>query len=272
MIEPKPFITRADYFKLNESDRPKTGMCDKHGEFEIKRDESLPIKIIMATCPKCSAEYAEHLKKQKELEDKKSEEECYKRKLSGYGVTNRHYGKTFDAFIADTKDKKLALDTCRYLADMIISGVCKNVIMVGSVGTGKTHLANAICHRLAEEERHIKVRMETVTEIIRHYRSSYNKDSGVTEQGAIDYYSGRDLLIIDELGTSKGDDKELNILFEIINNRYESKLPTVIISNLSMPEVKETLGQRIIDRLKEDGCRVLGMQWESHRESHKSDF
>ena len=166
----------------------------------------------------------------------------------------------------------MALKTCKYVVEKVTEDVCKNIIMVGSVGTGKTHLAAAMCRYLAEQKECYKVKMATVTDIIRYYRSSYSNDNDLTEDEAISILTNKHLLIIDELGTSKGDDKELNILFEIINNRYEYKRPTVIISNLNIDAVKELLGQRIIDRLKEDGCRVLGMAWESHRETNKDEF
>lgn len=280
MIEPKPFITRNDYFAMDESERPENGVCPKHGTFKIKVDESLPLKIVMATCPRCTHEYKAWIEgnrlEREEKEKKEQKEKDLLTALNNYGVMPRHRGKTFESYIADTEQKQFALDTCKYVARKVVERVPKNIIMCGSVGTGKTHLAVAMCHYLAESYQgdrvYQKVTLETVTEIIRTYRSTYSRDSENTEQDIINFYTERDLLIIDELGTSKGDDKELNILFEIINNRYETKRPTVIISNQSIEQVKEILGQRIIDRLKEDGCRVLGMQWESHRETNKEQF
>lgn len=280
MIEPQPFITRNDYFKLDVNERPTEGVCPKHGGYKIKVDESLPLKIVMSTCPECTKEYnkwSSKAKEEQEIKDKASRKEKDRQIcLNNYGVSPRHRGKTFETYTADTKEKKFALETCKYVAQKVVDKVAKNVIMCGSVGTGKTHLAVSMCHFLADSSVndgvYQKVSLETVTEIIREYRSTYQRDSEKTEQDVINYYSTRDLLIIDELGTSKGDDKELNILFEIINNRYETKRPTVVISNQSIEKVKEILGARIIDRLKEDGCRVLGMQWDSYRETNKAEF
>lgn len=276
MIEPKPFITRNEYFQMEESTRPTHGHCEKHGKFEIKTDDTLPIQILMATCPSCTEEYKNWKNSQEEIEKKKREEEyqvmMYEKRLRKFGVSPRHFYKTFENYEAKTKEQKLALKTCQYVSQKVTEGVSKNIIMVGSVGTGKTHLASAMCHYLADFGDKYNVKMATVTEIIRYYRSSYSNDNDLTEDKVISTLTNKDLLIIDELGTSKGDDKELNILFEVINNRYEYKRPTVLISNLDIDAVKELLGQRIIDRLKEDGCRVLGMAWESHRETNKDEF
>lgn len=277
MIEPKPFIEFLEYKKLDESERPTVGYCDQHGEFEIK-----PLIVMNRIvgcsniCDTCSEIFKKWKLEQEEIQKEKDRldfiETIKNKKLEYYGVTPRHYGKTFDTYNADSKEKKLSLDTCKYVCDSIVDGICKNIIMVGSVGTGKTHLASSMCHYFAEKDKRYHVKLATVTELIRYYRSSYSNDNDLSQDEAIENLTHKDLLIIDELGTSKGDDKELNVLFEVINNRYEYKKATVIISNKSISEVKELLGDRIIDRLKEDGCRVLGMQWDSYRETNKDTF
>jgi len=276
MIEPKPFITRKDYFNLPESQRPKFGQCAEHGEFEIKCDESLPIKIIMSTCPKCSEDYSEWKLKQEEVEKKKRDEETreiiLKSRLLKSGVSERHFNKSFDNYIADTKEKKYSLDSMRYFVEKVLDGECKNMILCGSVGTGKTHLCQATLRYIVENTNDCYIRIRTIKEIIRHVRSTWSKESEIDEQGAINQLSNMQLLIIDEMGVQSGSDNELDIIFEIINNRYENKLPTVIVSNLEKKELINLLGQRIIDRLKEDGCRVLGMAWDSYRETNKQEF
>lgn len=277
MIEPKPFIEFLEYKKLNESDRPVTGNCEIHGAFDIK--PLIMLNRLMgctSVCPICSKEYKSWKSEQDEIKKETDRKELIERarnnKLERYGVTPRHYEKTFDTYIADTKEKALALKTCQYVCDSIVDGVCKNIIMIGSVGTGKTHLAASMCHYFAEKDERYDIKLSTVTELIRYYRSSYNNDNDLSQEEAINNITSKDLLIIDELGTSKGDDKELNVLFEVINSRYEYKKSTVLISNKSIEEVKELLGDRIIDRLKEDGCRILGMAWPSYRETNKNEF
>jgi DNA replication protein DnaC len=74
-----------------------------------------------------------------------------------------------------------------------------------------------------------------------------------------------DLLILDEVGVQFGSDFEKNLLFEVLNSRYESRRPSVILSNLSQPEVQNYLGERVVDRIREDGGRVMTFDWASHR-------
>lgn len=273
MNKPYPVITRNEFFNLPESERPKFGLCEKHGEFEIKFEDKSLLKVVMSTCPKCSEAYQEFKKLEAFNKKKEADLKLYNEKIQLMGVSKRHFNKTFESYIPSNEDQAFALESFKYFAETVIKKTCKNMIICGGVGVGKTHLAMAVCQYLAKHDlRHISACINTVTEIIRHFRASYSNDCEYTEQDSINKFSFTDLLVIDELGTSKGDDKELNILFEIINNRYEKKLPTLILSNLSIEEVKALLGDRMIDRLKEDGCRVLGVTGESYRSVNKEEF
>ena len=77
--------------------------------------------------------------------------------------------------------------------------------------------------------------------------------------------SETDLLILDEVGVQFGSDTEKLILFDVLNERYEKRRPTLVLSNLSLPDVEQYLGERIFDRLREDGGEAVVFDWESHR-------
>jgi DNA replication protein DnaC len=74
-----------------------------------------------------------------------------------------------------------------------------------------------------------------------------------------------DLLILDEVGVQFGSDTEKLILFDIINGRYEASRPTIVISNLAVPELEGYLGVRAFDRLREGGGRLVACNWASYR-------
>jgi DNA replication protein DnaC len=73
------------------------------------------------------------------------------------------------------------------------------------------------------------------------------------------------LLIIDEIGVQFGSPFETNLMFDILNERYEKLRPTLLLSNLTAPEIKAFLGERIYDRLREDGGQFVPFDWQSHR-------
>ncbi|WP_339959317.1 ATP-binding protein [Photorhabdus tasmaniensis] len=82
----------------------------------------------------------------------------------------------------------------------------------------------------------------TASRIIRAFRRSWSNDADTNEFETLRFYSELDLLIIDEIGVQYGTVSERNILFEVINNRYEDLLPTILISNLPMNDLPVFLG------------------------------
>ena len=62
-----------------------------------------------------------------------------------------------------------------------------------------------------------------------------------------------------------GSDTEKLILFDVLNERYEKRRPTLLLSNLVVDDVQAYLGERIFDRLREDGGEAVAFDWESHR-------
>ena len=73
------------------------------------------------------------------------------------------------------------------------------------------------------------------------------------------------MMALDELSGKFGSDAEKILLFDVLNERYEKRKSTIIISNLTVPEVKEYLGERIFDRMREDGGKSIAFDWKSHR-------
>ena len=62
-----------------------------------------------------------------------------------------------------------------------------------------------------------------------------------------------------------GSDAEKLLLFDVLNERYERRKPTLMLSNLTAQEVAAYLGERVMDRLREDGGEVVVFDWASHR-------
>lgn len=58
-----------------------------------------------------------------------------------------------------------------------------------------------------------------------------------------------EFLIFDDLGSSGFTEWRKEVLFETIDRRYESELPTVFTSNLTRDEIKKELGPRISSRM-----------------------
>ncbi|SUC27732.1 DNA replication protein dnaC [Providencia rustigianii] len=139
----------------------------------------------------------------------------------------------------------------------------RGLVLCGMPGTGKTHLAVSIAREIAGGLQE-SVFITTAARIIRAFRRTWSGNSEFSELDVLAKYCDPDLLIIDEIGVQYGTDSERNILFEVINDRYESLLPTILVSNLPLNELEEMLGERVVDRLLQGGT-VLTFNWATYR-------
>ena len=174
----------------------------------------------------------------------------------------RYRSKSFDNFEHNTKEQECAYNAAkRFVSDSTNNlRVGRCLILCGGVGTGKTHLACSIANALNSQG--CFAVFTTVSKLIRSVRASWGTKD---EQKVIDSFVDVDLLIIDEVGVQAGSDNEKNILFDVINGRYEQMKSTIIISNLNLQGIKEFLGERIVDRLRENGGTLIPFTGKSYR-------
>ncbi len=241
----------------------KEGHCEHHGAFQALEING---RVV---CPRC--EHARQVQDaQREAEQRRRQAELRSIVLRS-GVPPRFQSKTFDGFETDGDDNKArVLRICNAYADRFDErhAAGGGLVMCGKVGTGKTHLACAIANTVLAAGR--TALFISVLNAVRRVKQTYSKTSTETEQEAISQFFRPDLLIVDEVGVQLGTTAEHNILFEIINGRYERVLPTILLSNLTEKEMDETLGERIMDRMREGGGVVLAFDWPSKRKDIKT--
>jgi len=104
----------------------------------------------------------------------------------------------------------------------------------------------------------------TAPDLLDLLRSGYS--AGDYEE-LLDLCRTMDVLVLDDLGVERETDWAAEKLFQILNHRYQSELPTVIVTNCRLEE----LPPRIYDRLSDDDlcvrCQVLAP---SYRQRHSS--
>lgn len=239
-----------------------TGDCPKHGYWSA----DVPgVFACRARCRKCAEEAAAAEEAAKKEAKRKAAEDRRIRDLASIGVSARHLGKTFDTFIAENNEQKRNLDACREISDAVCKGSKRisSLILSGAPGTGKTHLSCAMIQQCYDAGK--EVDKSNVIQIIRNIKETWRKDSEQEESEVIGYYTSRDLLVIDEIGVQFGSETERLYVFEIINERYERCLPTVLITNLDADGLRAEVGDRVLDRLREDGGRLLTFTGQSYR-------
>ena len=239
-------------------------ICDQHGEYAaiISKHREGP-----SGCPAC----ADALQRQKDeeriaAERVKNAADRLANKLGAALIPTRFRDRSFEGYKATEPKQIKALTICREYAENFAehfkAGRC--LLLLGNVGTGKTHLATAIANHVMRTTTATAV-YRTVGGILQHIKGSYDRESGYSEADAFAAYTTPSLLIIDEVGATKPTEFELASLFNIINARYEEQMPTVIISNLPPKSLPEALGERCVDRLREGGGIALTFDWQSAR-------
>ena len=141
-------------------------------------------------------------------------------------------------------------------------------MLLGGVGSGKTHLASALVKSLIEQKH--TAMMITMLRLLRSIKECYAKDSKFKESSVIRQIETVELLVIDEVGMQFNSEAENVIIFDIMNARYEAVKPTVLISNLNFMEIEKVLGSRLIDRFYEGESKILIFDWESWRKKQRS--
>lgn len=250
--------------KLCEVLSTETRHCEKHGPYESKLIKMLK-HAAWSQCEQCVEEKrASDLIESQKRNQAEMRRRSIERRLGNACIPPRFQFKGFDNYVTHNKGQEVALAKCKKYADQFKDNFenGKSLLLLGSVGTGKTHLANAIANQIIKKTTYTALYV-TVGAMLRYIRSSYS-DKDLSEIDAYRVFTEPHLLIVDEIGVQKASEFELTALFDIINERYEQLFPTIIISNHGPRELADYLGDRVVDRLREGGSMIL-FEWESAR-------
>jgi DNA replication protein DnaC len=94
----------------------------------------------------------------------------------------------------------------------------ENLLFFGASGTGKTHLAVAICNGLIEQN--VRVRYYQATALVQELQRAREELQLEKIFARLDRYA---VIILDDIGYVKKSEAETHVLFELIAHRYESK-------------------------------------------------
>lgn len=119
------------------------------------------------------------------------------------------------------------------------------LILKGGYGCGKTHLGAAIANsRLAAGR---PVLFVNTPDLLDHLRATFNPESTVSYDERFDQVRNSPLLILDDLGTQSNSEWAQEKLYQILNFRYNAKLPTVITTNLDLESIEIRMRSRMVD-------------------------
>ena len=136
-------------------------------------------------------------------------------------------------------------DDCREWADRYPDVQCRNMLLTGKSGLGKTFLLHAVAERLIE--RNVNVLIISAYKLLELVRKAYF--SNVESAGEL---AEIDVLMIDDLGSEPlMQNVTVEQLFNLLNERLNSGLSTIISTNLTMDELQGRYTERIASRLRD---------------------
>jgi DNA replication protein DnaC len=172
---------------------------------------------------------------------------------------NLHTRQTFASFSPrenehltpeESKSMRVALDHSRRMAESPLGWL----VLLGSYGCGKTHLAAAIAnHREATGFPSLFV---VVPDLLDYLRSTFNPSSPVSYDRSFEEIRSSHLLVLDDLGAQNATPWAREKLFQVLNHRYNAELPTVITTSVDLAEIDPRVRTRLLDKRL---CTICGI-------------
>ncbi len=117
--------------------------------------------------------------------------------------------------------------------------------IVGASGTGKTHLAAAVANLCMGQGTPVFFAM--VPDLLDHLRATFSPQNELTYDELFERVKNVPLLVLDDLGVQSSTPWAQEKLFQVLNHRYVTRLPTVVTSNVPVEQMEARLQSRLGD-------------------------
>jgi DNA replication protein DnaC len=213
-------------------------------------------------------------------------EERAARLLRRAGIPVRYEHCSLDSYEADFPGADPSLSAAHLTARSFVGGYPvmtggRGLLITGSIGVGKTHLAVGILQSLIHGKS-VRGLFCDYRELLKEIQHSYNPQVATTEMEILQPVFNAEVLVLDELGAAKPTDWVWDTVALVLNTRYNDKRTTIITTNY--PDAapaganggnaparavrEETLGDRIGERMRSrlaEMCVTLEMRGEDFR-------
>jgi DNA replication protein DnaC len=217
---------------------------------------------------------ADYERRKEEHDRRQAEEQERDRFYCSFGI--RYADCRLDNFVVSLPEQKKVVDALRdYVAtfdERAKRG--QGVVLFGPAGTGKDHLAVAVCKavydRWTDWYGRKFIRFVTGLDLYRMIRDTMGSKS-TSEWDVIEPYVRASLLLLSDPLPPRGPltDWQAGVLLDIIDARYRGLLPTIVTVNIANGnEGDERMGAQTLDRLK-DGAVCFYCDWPSYRKAQK---
>jgi len=217
------------------------------------------------------------------------EVEREQRRLAAARIPQRYRDCTLDAFDpsyprADDSLGRALLTARRFVEAYPVDTAGRGLLLVGTTGLGKTHLAVGVLQRLVRE-RGVRGLFCDYRELLKSIQNSYNPQVQTSEVDVLKPVFAAEVLVLDDLGAQKPSEWVWDTVALILNTRYNDRQTTIITTNYpdlpaaggNLTDIERaarepTLGDRIGDRMRSrlaEMCIRVEMRGDDFRQSVK---
>ena len=211
-------------------------------------------------CKLCAKETIHHSHAAYEDELK---QRLLQQRIKNSGLNKRYLNSGFKNYVVACPAQENAIKLCQAFAQQIISDHHPNLLLIGTPGTGKTHLSASIIRNILHNSTK-SARYYTSAEIAQKMMDTWS-DPSRSEKEVLDHFSSFDLLVIDEYGLHDRHEKRLELIHKVLYRRYDQMKSTLIVSNFNLDNIKQDLGMRLWSRLHENSLMIAPCYWEDRR-------
>ena len=179
------------------------------------------------------------------------------------------------------------MEACKFVEQYPLENA--GLLLIGSIGVGKTHLAVGIIKELIASKG-ASCLFYDYRELLKQIQNSYNDSVKATELDVLRPVFEAEVLVLDELGAVKPTEWVWDTVSLILNTRYNDSRTTIITTNYPDDAARdstghsefaraqravrgETLGDRIGERMRSrlhEMCRIIKMEGADFRQTLKS--
>lgn len=138
----------------------------------------------------------------------------------------------------------------------------KCVVIAGTTGIGKTHMAVATMYNWLLNHRGKHAAYITESDMMKDLKESVSSKNG--DRMAKTRWAGQDFLVIDEVGRSRSTDYTIEAVQDVVQARLEFGFPTIICGNMGIQDMAKRLGEHNMSRLQGAG-RAFSLEGEDFR-------
>ncbi|PYQ33165.1 MAG: DNA replication protein DnaC [Acidobacteria bacterium] len=135
----------------------------------------------------------------------------------------------------------------------------RGLLLIGPCGSGKTHLAVAALRDIIDAAKPGKLLFSNFQDLIQEIQASFDSDETPRKSEILRPLLEGDLLVLDELGSQKPSLFVQDILYYVINTRYNDERTTIFTTNHD--DLEDRIGKALRSRLSEmcEEVRLMGV-------------